>query len=50
MANAWALAHPRLDFLIIGPRSKLQLERTVQALDLAHELTPQDLEYLYSGK
>ncbi|PKL77119.1 MAG: hypothetical protein CVV27_06785 [Candidatus Melainabacteria bacterium HGW-Melainabacteria-1] len=49
MANAYALAHPRADFLIIGPRSIEQLRRSVQALELAKMLTPDDLEYLYNG-
>ncbi|HEY9069522.1 MAG TPA: aldo/keto reductase [Candidatus Ozemobacteraceae bacterium] len=47
MANAYILAHPRADFLIIGPRSVEQLHRTVQSLELAKRLTPADLEFLY---
>lgn len=45
--TAYVLAHPRTDFLVIGPRSVEQLRRTVQALDIAKLLTPEDLEYLY---
>lgn len=47
IANAYILAHPRTDFLIIGPRSIEQLRRTVQALEIAKLLTDKDLDYLY---
>lgn len=50
MINAYALAHKRMDFLTIGPRTVEQLRRTVQSLKLANRLTDEDLEYLYSGK
>lgn len=49
MVNAYALAHPRSDYLIIGPRSVSQLRRTVAALHLAKQLTAADLDYLYAG-
>ncbi len=49
MANAYALAHLRTDYLIIGPRSLEQLRRTVQALALAKRLSPADLDYLYNN-
>ena len=49
MANAYALAHVRTDYLIIGPRSIEQLRRTVQALELAKRLSPADLDYLYKN-
>jgi len=45
--NAYALAHPRSDFLIIGPRSVAQLRRTVEALKLAKALNAEDLDWLY---
>ena len=49
MINAYALAHPRTDFLTVGPITLEQLRRTVGSLKLARMLTPKDLEYLYSG-
>ncbi len=49
MINAYALAHPRTDFLAVGPVNKEQIRRTVGSLELAKKLTHQDLEYLYSG-
>ncbi|RCK78266.1 MAG: putative oxidoreductase [Candidatus Ozemobacter sibiricus] len=48
--NAWVLAHPRTDFVVIGPRTVEQLRRTVQSLELAKHLTPADLDYLYYGE
>ncbi len=48
--TAYVLAHPRTDFLVIGPRSVEQLRRTVQALEVAKLLTPEDLEYLYRNR
>lgn len=47
MVNAWALAHPRIDHLIIGPRSVEALRRTVDVLNLYKSLTMEDLDYLY---
>ncbi len=47
--NAYALAHPRCDFLAVGPINAEQLHRTVGALELAKKLTPKDLDFLYSG-
>ncbi len=49
MANAYALAHKRTDFLVIGPISIEQLRRTVASLKLAKMLTKDDLDYLYYG-
>jgi len=49
MVNAYALAHTRADFLIIGPISVEQLRRSVGALKLAGMLTRKDLDYLYYG-
>ena len=49
MANAYALAHMRADYQIIGPRSIEQLRRTVESLKLSKLLTPADLEYLYKN-
>ncbi len=48
--NAYILAHPRTDFLIIGPRTVDQLRRSVQALEVARLLTPEDLDYLYYNR
>lgn len=48
--TAYVLAHPRTDFLVIGPRSVEQLRRTVQAIEVAKLLTPEDLEYLYQNE
>lgn len=50
MINAYALAHNRTDFLVVGPLTVQQLRRTVDSLKLSKSLTPKDLEYLYSGK
>lgn len=49
MINAYALAHPRVDMLAIGPITKEQLDRTVESLKLSTILSKQDLEYLHSG-
>lgn len=49
MVNAYALAHPRTDLLVIGPRTIAQLRRTVAALQLARSLRPEDLAYLHAG-
>ncbi len=48
--NAYVLAHPRTDFLIIGPRTIADLHRTVEALALARHLTPADLAFLHAGR
>lgn len=50
MFNAYVIAHPRTDFVIIGPRTVEQLRRTVQALELAKMLTPEDLDFLYNNQ
>jgi aryl-alcohol dehydrogenase-like predicted oxidoreductase len=50
MINAYVLAHPRTDLLAVGAITVEQVQRTVSALQLSKRLTPQDLEYLYSGK
>ncbi|MCB0361208.1 MAG: aldo/keto reductase [Bdellovibrionales bacterium] len=50
MMNAYVLAHPRTDFMAIGPITQEQLDRTVRSLGLSKLLTAQDLEYLYSGQ
>ncbi len=49
MANAYALAHKRTDFLVIGPITVEQLRRTVASLKLAKMLTKDDLDFLYYG-
>ncbi|MBK7844060.1 MAG: aldo/keto reductase [Bdellovibrionales bacterium] len=49
VANAYVLAHPRADFLIIGPRTLDQLKRTVSALELSKMLTQDDLDFLYDN-
>ncbi|MCB0367533.1 MAG: aldo/keto reductase [Bdellovibrionaceae bacterium] len=49
MLNAYVLAHPRTDLLAIGPITNEQTDRTVRSIDLSKQLSPQDLEYLYSG-
>ncbi|MFZ2958067.1 MAG: aldo/keto reductase [Candidatus Ozemobacteraceae bacterium] len=49
IANAYVLAHPRSDFLIIGPRTVEQLRRTVQVLKIAKMLTTADLDYLHGN-
>jgi len=49
MANAYALAHKRTDFLVIGPITIEQLRRTVAALKLAKMLSPEDLDFLCYG-
>jgi aryl-alcohol dehydrogenase-like predicted oxidoreductase len=50
MAHAWVLAHPRSDFMIIGPRNIEQLRRTVGALELSKHLSSEDLDYLYRNE
>lgn len=50
MVNAYALAHTRADFLVLGPISIEQLRRSVQSLKLAGMLTEADLDYLYYGE
>jgi aryl-alcohol dehydrogenase-like predicted oxidoreductase len=47
--NAYVLAHKRVDILAIGPRNLQQLRQTVEALQLAKQLTPADLDYLYKN-
>ena len=47
LMNAYVLAHERTDFLTIGPLSVEQLNRTLGALKLSKQLTPEDLKYLY---
>ena len=47
--NAYVLAHPRTDFLIIGPLTIDQLRRTVESLQVAAMLTHEDLDYLYNN-
>lgn len=49
VANAYVLAHQRTDFMVIGPRTVEQLQRTVGSLELAKMLTPDDLEFLYNN-
>jgi aryl-alcohol dehydrogenase-like predicted oxidoreductase len=49
MVNAYALAHKRADFLVIGPITIEQLRRTVASLKLSKMLKPEDLDYLYYG-
>lgn len=48
--SAYVLAHPRADFMVIGPRTVDELHRTVRALEVAKLLTPRDLEYLYADR
>jgi len=50
MINAYALAHVRMDFLVVGSITIEQLRRTVSSLKLSHMLTRKNLEYLYDGK
>ncbi|MEB3198168.1 MAG: aldo/keto reductase [Candidatus Sericytochromatia bacterium] len=47
--DAYTLAHPRSEFVVIGPRTVEQLRRTVGALELAKRLTLRDLDQLYAG-
>ncbi len=49
LLNAYVLAHPRTDFVVIGPRTVEQLRRTVASLDLAKQLTLADLDFLHGG-
>lgn len=50
LLNAYVLAHPRTDMLAVGPITVEQVRRTVKSLALSKMLTPQDLDYLHSGK
>lgn len=45
--HAYVLAHPRTDYVVIGPRDVGALRRTVRALELSRLLTPRDLEELH---
>ncbi len=49
VASAYALAHERADFMVIGPRTVEQLKRTVESLELAKMMTKNDLDFLYDG-
>ena len=49
MVNAYALAHKRTDFLVIGPITVEQLRRTVASLKLSKMLSKEDLEFLCYG-
>ena len=49
MVNAYALAHKRADFLVIGPITVEQLRRTVASLKLSKMLSKDDLDFLYYG-
>ncbi|MEW6708686.1 MAG: aldo/keto reductase [Candidatus Riflebacteria bacterium] len=49
MVNAYALAHERTDFLVIGPITVEQLRRTVASLKLAKMLSKEDLDFLHYG-
>lgn len=49
--NAYALAHPRADFITMGPITIEQVRRTTgDAFALSKRMSAQDLEYLYSGR
>lgn len=50
MVNAYALAHKRADFIIIGPTSIDKLTRSHESLSISKLLKPKHLEYLYRGK
>ncbi|MBF0407646.1 MAG: aldo/keto reductase [Candidatus Riflebacteria bacterium] len=50
MVNAYVLAHPRTDFMVIGSLNVEQLRRTVASLKLSRMLSEQDLDYLYYGR
>lgn len=41
MANAYVWAHPRCTFGTIGPITRLELQRSVEALELSKQLTPE---------
>lgn len=47
--DAYVIAHPRTDYVVIGPRSVEELDRTVDALGLAARLRPEDLAYMHDG-
>jgi aryl-alcohol dehydrogenase-like predicted oxidoreductase len=47
--NAYVLAHPRTDMLVIGALTVEQVRRTVSSIKLSKMLSPKDLEHLYSG-
>lgn len=47
--HAYVLAHPRTDFVVIGPKNVGALRRTVQSLELAKLLEAEDLLELYRG-
>ncbi|HEY9758003.1 MAG TPA: hypothetical protein V6C97_22750 [Oculatellaceae cyanobacterium] len=49
IVSAYAMAHPRLDFVIIGPRTVEALHRTIAALELSKTLTKADLDFMYYG-
>ena len=49
MVNAYALAHKRTDFLVIGAITIEQLRRSVAALKLSKMLSKKDLDFLYYG-
>jgi len=49
MVNAYALAHKRTNFLVIGPITVEQLRRTVASLKLSKMLSKADLDFLYYG-
>jgi aryl-alcohol dehydrogenase-like predicted oxidoreductase len=50
LVDAYALAHPRAEFVVIGPRTLEQLRRTVDSLTLARLLTRADLDELYLAR
>ena len=49
LVDAYALAHPRSEFVVIGPRTLEQLRRTVASLALARLLTRADLDALHGA-
>ena len=49
ITNAYVLAHPRTDFLTVGPLNMIQLRRTVASLRLAKLLSTENCAFLYSG-
>jgi aryl-alcohol dehydrogenase-like predicted oxidoreductase len=50
LVDAYALAHPRSEFVVIGPRTLEQLRRTVASLTLARLLTRADLDALHAAR
>lgn len=50
LVDAYALAHPRSEFVVIGPRTLEQLRRTVASLTLARMLSRSDLDELYRAQ